>query len=266
MKLVVLASGSNGNSTYIESENNKILIDCGLTFRELSSRFESAGIDLSQINIMLITHEHIDHTQCIQTICRKNPNLKLFISQGSYSHLRPNQLNGICKSQVNFVKAQDVLEFGALKIKVLPLHHDAHETIGFIITEGNKKAVYITDTGYVEEKYYAEMNNADLYIMESNYDVEMLYSSDRPFELKNRIAGDHGHMSNVDSAVLLSRLIGPNTKNIVLAHISHDCNFYDMPQIIMAAHNEVYEECGVDTSSIKFHFGSREGITGEFEL
>ena len=102
--------------------------------------------------------------------------------------------------------------------------------------------------------------------MESNYDVEMLWSSGRPFELKKRIDGDYGHMSNVDSAILLSRVIGPNTKDIVFAHISDDCNYYHMPQLILKEHKKIYDELGVDYSKISFAFGDRKGVTGVYEL
>ena len=126
--------------------------------------------------------------------------------------------------------------------------------------------VYITDTGYVDQSYFSILKNADMYVMESNYDVELLWSSSRPFELKKRIDGDYGHMSNITSAILLAKLIGSNTKKVVLAHISDDCNYYEMPSLILKEHKKIYEEIGADYSNIEFYFGNRFKVTGVFEI
>ncbi len=93
-----------------------------------------------------------------------------------------------------------------------------------------------------------------------------MWSSARPFELKKRIDGDYGHMSNVASAVLLSKLISANTKKIVLAHISDDCNYYGMPSLILNEHKKIYQEMGVDYNNIEFYFGNRFSVTGVFEI
>ena len=94
----------------------------------------------------------------------------------------------------------------------------------------------------------------------------MLWSSDRRFDLKKRIDGDHGHMSNVASAVMLAKVIGPNTKNIIFAHISDDCNYYMMPELILKEHKKIYDELGVDYSKISFDFGNRNGVTGVYKV
>ena len=121
-----------------------------------------------------------------------------------------------------------------------------------IIEGEDKSIVYITDTGYVDQKYFPLLKDANLYVMESNYDVELLWSSSRPFELKKRIDGDYGHMSNIASAVLLAKLYGPNTKQVVFAHISDDCNYYAMPNLILNEHKKIYEEIGVNYQHIEF--------------
>ena len=169
-------------------------------------------------------------------------------------------------TNISFVKGGDVLVFGDTKITIICTHHDAREPIGFVIEEGCKKFVYITDTGFVRQEYYPLLINADMYAIESNYDVELLWSSNRPFELKKRIDGDYGHMSNEASAILMSKLIGPNTKTIIYAHISDDCNYYHMPDFIKNAHKKVYNELGVDYSKIDLKCGNRSGVTGVFEI
>ena len=102
--------------------------------------------------------------------------------------------------------------------------------------------------------------------LQPNYDVELLWSSNRPFILKQRIDGDYGHMSNETSAVLLANIIGENTRFVVRAHISHDCNYYHTPELITHIHDKIYQEFGLDTSKIHFVNGSREKVTGVFVI
>ena len=264
MKVSILASGSNGNATLIETTENSFLIDDGLSFKNLYSRICECQIDIHKLSSIFLTHEHIDHVAGVKVLLKRVP-LKCYLSEGTY-----NGLNLETKEQVDLnkfiIKKGDSIEFSDCKVTVLQTHHDAREPLGFVIEEGNKKIVYITDTGYVDQNYYPVLKDADMYVMESNYDVELLWSSGRPFELKKRIDGDHGHMSNVTSAILLSKLIGPNTKKVVLAHISDDCNYYEMPSLILKEHKKIYDEIGIDYSNIEFYFGDRFKVTGVFEI
>ncbi|MFP4078537.1 MAG: MBL fold metallo-hydrolase, partial [Candidatus Izemoplasmataceae bacterium] len=115
-------------------------------------------------------------------------------------------------------------EIGDLKVTPVRTSHDAAHGFGFVFEENGKRLVYMTDTGYLDERDFHLLQNADLYIFESNYDVAMLYESERPHHLKQRIDSVKGHLSNTDSAYYLSRLVGDRTTHIVLAHPSEDCN------------------------------------------
>lgn len=265
MKVSILASGSNGNSTCIETTNDHILIDNGLSFKMLSQRTSECGVDVNNIDSLFITHEHIDHIAGVKVFLKRVP-VNCFLSKGTFDGLHPEVKTQMEQGNINFIKGNDVVLLKDCKIYILQTHHDAREPLGFVIEENDKKIVYLTDTGYVDQIHFGLLSNADMYIMESNYDVELLWSSSRPFELKKRIDGDHGHMSNVASAVLLAKLIGPKTKEIVLAHISDDCNYYDMPQFILKEHKKIYDEIGVSYEGINFSFGNRRGVTGVYEI
>ena len=264
MKVSILASGSNGNATLIETVNDSFLIDDGLSFKNLYNRICECQLDIHKLSSIFLTHEHIDHVAGVKVLLKKVP-LKCYLSQGTY-----DGVNFETREQIDLdkqiIRNGDEIKLNDCKITVLQTHHDAREPLGFVIEEGHKKIVYITDTGYVDQRYFPLLKNADMYVMESNYDVELLWSSSRPFELKKRIDGDFGHMSNVTSAILLSKLIGTNTKKVVLAHISDDCNYYEMPSLILKEHKKIYEEIGVDYSSIEFYFGNRCKVTGVFEI
>lgn len=265
MKIAILASGSNGNATYIESNGQGFLIDVGISSKMLVNRFESSGTDINNLKYIFITHEHGDHRKGLKVFLKAHP-LKSYLTQGTYEGLPMDYQSQLDCNEVCFIKKDDIIEIGDCKITIIQTHHDSNEPIGFIIEEFDKKLVYITDTGYVDQSYYPALSNADFYIMESNYDVELLWASQRDFYLKKRIDCDHGHMSNVDSALLLSKIVGSKTKTIVLAHISDDCNYYNMPELILKQHKQIYDEMGLDYSKIDFHFGNRNGVTGVFEL
>lgn len=265
MKISILASGSNGNSTLIETENEGFLIDDGLSFKSLYERISATGNNVEKISALFLTHEHIDHVSGVKVLLKRLP-LMTYLSKGTFDGLNSETKLQLEISGYSYIKDNDVLEMKDCKITVLRTHHDAREPLGFVIEENDKKLVYITDTGYVDQIYFPLLKNADMYILESNYDVELLWSSGRPFELKKRIDGDYGHMSNVASAVLLSKVIGNNTKKIVFAHISDDCNYYAMPNLILNEHKKIYEELGVNYQQIEFYFGNRFGVTGVFEI
>ena len=116
---------------------------------------------------------------------------------------------------------------GDIKVNVIKTSHDAKESIGFIVSSDDRSMVYITDTGYINDKYFKKLYNHDLYIMESNHDVEMLMEGSYPSYLKKRIIGDKGHLSNVQAAEYLTYFVGPKTKWIVLAHLSDENNNYE---------------------------------------
>ena len=265
MKVSILASGSNGNATYIETANEGFLIDDGLSLKMLLSRMNECGIELSKFNSIFITHEHIDHVCGLKVLLKRMP-LTCYLTQGTYDGLHGEIKEQVDLSNKCIVRKNDCIKLNECKVTIIQTHHDAKEPIGFVVEENGEKLVYITDTGYVDQIYFPLISNATMYIIESNYDVELLWSSSRPFELKKRIDGDYGHMSNVTSAVLLGKLIGPNTKHVVLAHISDDCNYYHMPELIMNEHKKVYNEIGINYDNIQFHFGNRKGVTGVFEI
>ena len=131
----------------------------------------------------------------------------------------------------------------------MPMFHDAYETIGFVFTAELKRFVYITDTGYVHNNLYNVISNADAYLLEANHDPEILLASDRPYNLKMRILSDYGHMSNLDSMLTLVNVMGSNTKLVLHAHVSQECN---LSQIIELERQKVFKEYDINTDNIEF--------------
>ena len=215
MKIVVLASGSKGNSTYIEYNNTKILIDMGISSSMLEKKLASVGADINYLDAVLITHTHIDHVGGLKTFNKKH-DIPIYLTQIMYEEL-DFELNNY-----EFMNS-NVLQIGDIEILVIKTSHDTNDSIGFVI-RGDKEVVYITDTGYINKKYFRAIYNKNIYIFESNHDIEMLMNGKYPHYIKNRILGDRGHLSNRDSAYYLSKLAGDNTSHIVLAHLSEENN------------------------------------------
>ena len=215
MKVIVLSSGSKGNTTYIETNESKILIDCGNTCKYVCEKLNDINVNPESLDGILITHTHVDHINGLKVFLNKY-NTKLYITEKMQPDL-PFAENCYLIKDNNFY-------INDLRVDVIKTSHDASDSQGFVLTCNNKSAVYITDTGYINIKYHEILKNRDLYIFESNHDIEMLNNTKYPFHLRKRILSDKGHLSNYDSAKYLSDFIGDNTRYILLAHLSEENN------------------------------------------
>ena len=279
MKFSVFSSGSDGNCTLLRTNNLNILIDAGITRKQILDNLARYGLTLKDISVLLITHEHVDHIRALPQMI-KECHLKIYMSFGTFSavkeyYSRPGKekiyevmmekyQNGdliIINRIENSILYPCYFE-GDLKIQVLPLFHDARECIGFSFHEDGKKLVYITDTGYVHQEIYDEIANAEAYILESNHDPEILMHSNRPYMLKIRILGDHGHMSNEDSMITLCNVIGNKTKLVLHAHISQECN---LTEIINLTREKVFNDYGIDTTNVEFKI-LYPRFSGDYEI
>jgi phosphoribosyl 1,2-cyclic phosphodiesterase len=244
MKFTVLASGSKGNATYIESGNTKILIDCGISFKQLKNRLQTQELDLSGLNGILITHEHHDHINGLN-ITTKNIDTTCYLTEDTYNNMYFKTKDNLSVDKLSFINPFESFILGDFEIEPFSVSHDASDAVGFIIKAEGKKIVFVTDIGYLPAKDFDFLENADAYIFEANYDVTLLFTSNRPFYLKQRIDSVKGHMSNNDSAYNMTKLVGDKTKNIVLIHPSRECN---TKQKVLETYNEIFEDYGIDIS------------------
>ena len=219
MKVCVLSSGSKGNTTYIESKNAKILIDCGNSCKYVLTKLAELNVYPSDIDAILITHVHSDHIKGLPVIS-KQINAKVYMTEKMFPYWDFDKNDTFIDS--------DKFKIKDLEIEVIKTSHDAEDSVGYIVNNNNKSVVYVTDTGYINRKYFDILKNRNVYIFESNHDVEMLNNGSYPFELRKRILSDKGHLSNYDSAKYLAKFIGDNTKEIILAHLSEENNTEDL--------------------------------------
>ena len=218
MRISVLASGSRGNSTYIETNSTKSLIDIGMTSLYIEKKLTSLNINPKDINYIFITHTHTDHIAGLKVFIKKyNPTV--FLTRKMYDEIiKIFPIN-------NYIIIEDKIVIDDLIINIFKTSHDTDDSVGYVFSSNNKDFVYVTDTGYINNKNYGLLENRNIYVFESNHDVEMLMNnSNYPYHTKQRILGDKGHLSNKDSSYYLSKLVGDKTKYIVLAHLSEQNN------------------------------------------
>lgn len=220
MRVCVLASGSKGNCTYIETNEKKILVDIGTTCRNIEKKLDELQVDPNTIDAVLISHVHNDHLSGLK-IFQKKYHPEVFMTSLMLQELeKENKYFPIEKLK----DLEESFQYGDLSVQTIKTSHDTDDSHGFIFKSAGKSVVYITDTGYIHTKYFEQLQNQNLYIFESNHDTELLLNGPYTHELKVRILSDRGHLSNQDASYYLSNLIGSNTHYIILAHLSEENN------------------------------------------
>lgn len=219
MRVIVLSSGSKGNTTFIECGETKILIDMGNTCKYVTEKLMGVGVNAEEIDAIFITHTHIDHIKGLKVFLKKYNTLTYFTDK--------------MRDELDFINNYELIDSDRIKFKdlivnVIKTSHDTADSVGYVIEGDNKSLVYITDTGYINNKYFPLLYNREVYILESNHDIEMLNNSKYCFSLRQRILGDKGHLSNYDCSRYLSSFIGDKTDTIVLAHLSEENNTRDL--------------------------------------
>lgn len=217
MKVKTIASGSKGNCTIVLCKDTNLIIDMGISYLTLKKSLEENSLSLSDFSGVLITHCHKDHTKGLATLVNKT-NLKVYIPEEMYESI---------KEYIPYPKCifiTDEFNINDVEIELIHTSHDAPYSVGFIISHENKSLAYVTDTGYINRKYLSRMVGKDAYIIESNHDEVMLMDGPYPRFLKERVISDKGHLSNKTTAKYLRKIIGSNTKNIILAHLSEKNN------------------------------------------
>ncbi len=222
MRVCLLASGSKGNAVYIESGSSRILIDAGLSARELKSRLERIGAGDKNPDALFLTHEHQDHCRGAGPVSRKL-HLPVYIHPDTRKAIR--NLGRIEK--LNEFETGDAIQFRDLEIRSFPLTHDAAAPVGFTIESHEGKIGIATDLGIATRLVAERLKGSRVLILESNHDEDMLRDGPYPWHLKQRIRSHHGHLSNIASSELLKDLLWDGLEAVFLAHLSEVNNCPD---------------------------------------
>lgn len=245
MRVCVLSSGSRGNCVYIEGGDNAILIDNGLSFRELKSRLDSAGLDLDRIKATLVTHEHTDHVKGVGVMSRRT-GCEVYCNNDCYNAFS-HKIGDFNYSGKN-LNFEAGFEAHGLEIKPFRTPHDAVYSVGYRVSFEGKSVALATDLGTITPGVYNHLSGSDLTIIESNHDVRMLKNGSYPMSLKARILGRNGHLSNADMACAISDLALSGTDKFILAHLSEDNN---LPSIAYDEANQALNRLGAAKGDIE---------------
>ena len=218
MKLTLLASGSKGNATLITTPTGGVLVDMGLSYRELCKRLDQAGLSPDIIQAVFVTHEHSDHIKGVGILARKL-HVPVFISRDTLAASR-NIFRG--DEEIRLLEEQNRVD--GLTVTSLPISHDVADPTAFLLSDGKARVAVITDLGFPTTAVKHELGNVDALVIESNHCPEMLQNGPYPWFLKQRISGRHGHLSNIQTGELLQEHLGKKTRLVYLAHLSEENN------------------------------------------
>ena len=241
LALHVLASGSRGNASVVVNKEtgSAVVVDCGICKRDFFARCDEAGIALSSIAGILITHEHTDHTKGLGVVLRGMAKLgcapPVFVSDAVCAE--SSEIGSLRESaDVRAFCDQDALSLGGMLVHPFSTSHDSVESFGFRIEGPDADALgFMTDTGIVTDAAFAHLTHCRILAIESNHDAKMLAEGPYPYVVKRRIASDEGHLSNEQSSRLLEGLLCNELEQVVAMHISENNNTYRLPQDSLAA-------------------------------
>ena len=245
----IIASGSKGNATIVVSNQTVLLIDMGISLSRLEEGLSEINLTVNDITGAVFTHDHSDHIAGLKFISPKI----MYALEGTL----PSSLSHV-------VNVNQPFKIGEFEITPIETSHDATNPCAYLIKDKEETLFYMTDTGVFLDQCLPLVKNPTYLIIESNHDIKMLLHTNRTFELKNRIMSDKGHLCNEDSAIAAISIIGDNTKEIVLAHLSEEAN---TPELALEAYQKVFNYAGVDLRKFNLRCASQHTplIGGDYE-
>lgn len=221
-----LYSGSSGNSLFVETENTKVLIDCGVSSKKVEEGLKSLDVDPTSIDAILITHEHSDHVKGLGTFSKKF-DVPIFANQETLDNMEAQVLK-INEKNIHTFNIAEKFSIGDLEINPFTISHDAANPCGFNIFKDNKKISIATDIGNMDAKTVKQLEDSIFVLLEANYDPDILKCSPYPYLLKRRIAGPTGHLPNEQAGKTISHLMNSGLQSAMLGHLSKENNFPEL--------------------------------------
>jgi len=257
--LTILGSGSAGNCAVVETGACKLLIDGGLSARQITMRLASLGIDPAQLDGILLTHEHIDHAGGLRVFCKKN-DLPIYCNRLTAEAIRSGDFD--------FHKNWRLFTTGAdfcvkdICVQTFTVLHDAADPVGFVLNHGDASLGFCTDLGFVTKLVSERIRRVRTLVIETNHDVKLLQNdTHRPWPIKQRIMSQHGHLSNEAAASALADLLGNGLQRAILCHLSRDCN---RPELAIETARLHLERAG--ENSLDLHCASQSEVGPRFVI
>jgi phosphoribosyl 1,2-cyclic phosphodiesterase len=261
MQFCSLYSGSSGNCLYVAHGRTRLLVDAGLSGKKIEQGLVSADVLPTELDGILITHEHRDHIHGAGVLSRRY-NLPIYANAATWEAMAP-ELGKIDGDNVRFFVTGVPFDIGDLQIDSFPISHDAAEPVGFAIDSGNHSLGIATDTGVMTDTILGSLKGRELVVLESNHDAAMLETGPYPYPLKRRIAGEHGHLSNDTAGDTAVALAESGVKQIVLAHLSHENN---LPILAYQTSKGFFEASGISERDTRLAVARRHERSSIFDV
>ncbi len=259
MKVAVLGSGSGGNAAVIKARDTTMLVDAGLSARQLGRRLEQIGVDPDSLDGILLTHEHRDHTCGLEVFLRRR-STPVFTTALTRETLGDRITDSV---DWRIFQHGQVFNVGEVAVEAFALPHDAVDPVGFVCRSGNSCIGVATDFGFVTNLVRDRLKGVHALLVEANYDDKMLDAdSKRPWSIKQRISSRHGHLSNLQTADLVEGLLDHGLKTVILGHLSSDCN---CPDVAVSAIREIESAKGLERQ-LGVHVASQAEPTSWVEI
>jgi len=230
LQICSINSGSNGNCYYVGNETEAVLIDAGISCRETEKRMKKLGLQMKQVMAIFVSHEHGDHIKGVTTMANRH-SLPVYITPKTAGN-GPRLIRHLSKP----FSANKPVRIGALTITPFIKNHDAIDPHSFLITHEDITVGVFTDIGTACDEVTRHFKKCHAAFLEANYDDEMLENGPYPVHLKNRIRGDHGHLSNLQALALFKEHRAPFMSHLVLSHLSKENNHPDLAAGLFAKH------------------------------
>lgn len=262
IKFCSLSSGSSGNCQYIETANTKILIDGGFSGKKIEGLLSSIGVDPCELDGIFITHEHIDHVRGVGVLSRRY-DLPIFANANTWIGMEKT-IGKIKENNIRVFTSEKDLDIRDITVCPIKIFHDALEPVGYIIYYKKNKISIVTDTGFVNDIMKEKMKGSNLYLMESNHDVDMLKEGSYPWALKQRVLSTRGHLSNIDAGMVLGDLVSASGEIILLGHLSQENN---KPELAHKTVKDSMMNLGIDVDNdLTLDLTYRDKVTKVYTL
>lgn len=260
LNLYPLFSGSSGNMYLVESNNTNVLVDIGISYKRAQNALNEIGKSFENINALVITHEHSDHIQGLATLLKKQ-NIPIYASKGTSLAIKQK----LKLENININEIQPSETFSIQDINVTPFEtsHDAAMPLGYTLASENKTLTIATDLGYVSDNVYSHLKDSNLSVIESNYDNTLLMYGPYNYNLKQRIKSNIGHLSNTDTANVITNLAKEGKRSFVLGHISENNN---NPDIAYSIVTDTLKENGFDLAEFNINVATRDFSSEVYSL
>lgn len=228
MQMCSIASGSSGNSIYVGNDGVHLLVDCGISGKRIEQGLETCGVSPSQLDAILITHEHMDHISGLGVMIRRYGK-PVYATAGTIEAIKnTSSLGKLDKAQFVEITPGESFYIGNIEVCPVRIYHDAADPVAYRFNGDGKSIGILTDSGTFDQTIVDKMQGLNVLLLEANHDVHMLQAGGYPYYLKQRILSDRGHLSNELSGRLLNQLLSEKMECVVLGHLSRENNYPDL--------------------------------------